>query len=34
MAASDEIKVLGTEDEGCDASAAVITGGIFKRGTL
>lgn len=34
MAASDEIKVLGTEDEGCDASAAVITGGILKRSTL
>ena len=34
MAASDEIKVLGTEEEGCDASAAVITGSIFKSGTL
>lgn len=34
MAASDEIKVLGTEDEGCDASAVVITGGILKRGML
>ena len=34
MAASDEVRVLGTEDEGRDASAAVTTGGILKRGTL
>lgn len=34
MAARDEVRVLGTEDEGCDASDAVITGGILKRGTL